>query len=128
MRSLAYMNWFSHMLLEIARAAKDSSIELHMSIFVTSLSKPGAVPSIPNCDIFIERPPIQRLLHDFISSAGSEKGRSEIPSIKSGGDLAVCAAGPEAMTREVNNTIARLTVSGGMQVGKVACHTELYSL
>lgn len=128
------MNWFSPMLLEIARTAKGSSVDLHMSIFVTCLCNPEAVPNIPNCDVTIERPAVHRLLHDFVSSAGapefggSEKGKSKAPSIGSGGDLAVCAAGPEAMTREAKNAIARLTMSQRMQLGKVACHTELYSL
>ena len=122
------------MLLEIARTAKGSSIDLHMSIFVTCLCNPEAVPNIPNCDVTIERPTVHRLLHDFVSSAGapefggSEKGKSKAPSIGSGGDLAVCAAGPEAMTREAKNAIARLTMSQRMQLGKVSCHTELYSL
>lgn len=120
------------MLIEIARAAKSSSIDLHISVFVTCLCNPEAVPDIPNCDVTVERPTVHRLLDDFVTSAGSpEFGESEKGKSKAtcgDGSLAVCAAGPEAMTREAKNAIARTTMSRGMQLGRVACHTELYSL
>jgi len=131
-KSYACMNWFSPMLIEIARAAKGSSIDLHISIYVTCLCNPEAVPNIPNCDVSVERPTVHRLLNDFVSSAGrpefEESGKGKSKGIGGEGGLAVCVAGPEAMTRETKNGVARLTMSRGMELGRVACHTELYSL
>ena len=45
-----------------------------------------------------------------------------------GGGLEVCAAGPESLIREAKNAVARIAVAKGMQLGRVKCHTELYSV
>lgn len=45
-----------------------------------------------------------------------------------GGGLAVLAAGPAAMMCELKNAVARLAMMHGHHLGRVACHTELYSL
>ena len=46
----------------------------------------------------------------------------------SSGGLAVLAAGPAAMICELKNAVARLAMMHAHHLGRVACHTELYSL
>lgn len=55
--------------------------------------------------------------------------REKFPSVHGGGGLAVCASGPQSMTREAANAVARIQMSGrGSQLGGVGLHTENFSL
>ena len=45
-----------------------------------------------------------------------------------GGGVAVCAAGPESMTREAQNAVARLGLTRGIELGGIGLHTELFAL
>lgn len=46
-------------------AARSSTLDLHISIYVTCLCNPEAVPPIPNCDVTIVRPSVTRVLKDL---------------------------------------------------------------
>ncbi|KAG2139837.1 iron reductase [Suillus bovinus] len=135
-RSFGQIEWFAPMLIDIATAASNSTIDLHISIFVTYLCNPEAVPHIPNSIIALSRPSVQDLLKDFISlSSLSEKEYliktscdESQKSLHSGGGVAVCASGPESLTRDVQNAVARLGLKMSMDVGGVALHTERFTL
>ena len=127
------------MLMEIASAAAGSSVDLHISVFVTCLCNPEAVPPIPNSMVTVEKPSIQTLLKELITPpAAREDAESAVVAAESmkadlrwageGGGVAVCASGPERMTREAQNAVAKLSVSHGMRMGGIALHTELFSL
>ncbi|KAG1762575.1 iron reductase [Suillus occidentalis] len=135
-RSFGQIQWFAPMLTDIATAASNSSIDLHISIFVTCLCDPEAVPHIPNSIVTLSRPSIKDLLKDFISLSPSSEMADSVEirfdrSEKShglGGGVAVCASGPESLTREAQNAVARLGLTSSMDVGGIALHTELFTL
>lgn len=45
-----------------------------------------------------------------------------------GGGIGICASGPESLTREAANAVARLGLRKGKQVGGVGLHTELFAM
>lgn len=58
--------------MEIARkvASSDRSstpLTLHISVYVTCLCNPEAVPLIPNCDVTILRPNVHHILNDLVT-------------------------------------------------------------
>ncbi|OJA14768.1 hypothetical protein AZE42_13444 [Rhizopogon vesiculosus] len=122
------------MLMDIAMAASNSSIDLHISIFVTCLCDPEAVPAVPNSIVTISRPSVHVLLTDFISVPSEMEVSIETRSDESqewkhsGGGIAVCASGPESLTREVQNVVARVGLTKSIDVSGIALHTELFSL
>lgn len=160
------IEWFAPALMDIANMAALSSksanpIELHISIYVTCLCNPEAIPPIPNCDVTIIRPSVYRILADIttpprLSSTDKSEPGEELPPIsvekrqststepdsevgdslgsrlswiENGGGLAVCASGPESLTGEASNAVARLQISGrGLQIGKIAFHSEVFTL
>ncbi|KAH9169184.1 iron reductase [Lactarius sanguifluus] len=131
-RSFGCINWFAPMLMDIANAAADSSLDLHISIFVTCLCDPEAVPPIPNSITTLVRPDVHRLLGRVLSSPpadGDVEGESggSVQKATRGG-VGVCASGPESLTRESANAVARLTPSHAKRVGGIAFHTEVFSL
>ncbi|KAH9041888.1 iron reductase [Lactarius deliciosus] len=131
-RSFGCINWFAPMLMDIANAAADSSLDLHISIFVTCLCDPEAVPPIPNSITTLVRPDVHRLLAHVLSpplADGDVEGESgsSVQRATRGG-VGVCASGPESLTRESANAVARLTPSHAKRVGGIALHTEVFSL
>lgn len=128
--------------MDIANTAAGTSLELHVSIFVTCLCNPEAVPPIPNSVVTIERPSVHGLLTDLVTSpdsrmssldveSGAEKETSTSVQLKwvgLGGGVGVCASGPESLTREAQNAVARMGMSRGMELGGIALHTELFAL
>ncbi|KAG1897195.1 uncharacterized protein F5891DRAFT_1049613 [Suillus fuscotomentosus] len=124
------------MLIDIATAASNSTIDLHISIFVTCLCNPEAVPHIPNLIVTLSRPSVQDLLKDLISLSPSSEKEDSIETqceesqtlMGSGGGVAVCASGPDSLTRDSQNAVARLGLTVGMDVGGIALHTELFTL
>ena len=135
--------WFAPMLTDIATTAVRSSIDLHISIFVTCLCNPEAVPLIPNCDITMTKPSIYGLLQDLTgplshpsSRTGSvEEDGKDCRSVgqrteMSGhaGGVAVCASGPASLTTEAQNAVARLGIVRGIELGGVAIHVEQFTL
>ncbi|KAI0312563.1 hypothetical protein OF83DRAFT_1145534 [Amylostereum chailletii] len=155
------VDWFAPMLAEIAHAAAapGSGLDLHVSIFVTCLCNPEALPPIPNSVVSIERPSVAALLKEMITPppprAPSREGEGEafgadakggvervveveagagagleagLGWVGEGGGVAVCASGPESMTREAHNAVARLGVRHSRRMGGIALHTEVFSL
>ena len=45
-----------------------------------------------------------------------------------GGGVAVCVSGPEALTREAHNAVARVGMTKGLELGGITLHTEVFSL
>ncbi|TFK37211.1 hypothetical protein BDQ12DRAFT_685512 [Crucibulum laeve] len=196
-RSFGSIDWFSPFLMDIATVAATSAgssmpLDLHISIYVTCLCKPEAIPPIPNCDVTIVRPSVYEVLKDLVTPPASltappaprtpqasvtEKPRTpavpeiqyvpssspapsseddeededlkqqhqpagdienptlglsasgKLPWVGFGGGLAVCASGPESLTREAANAVARLQLGGqGLKIGGVGLHTEVYSV
>ncbi|KAF9553360.1 hypothetical protein CPC08DRAFT_697815 [Agrocybe pediades] len=93
-RSFGSIDWFAPALMDIANAATLSSvsstpIEVHISIYVTCLCNPEAIPQIPNCDVSMIRPSIYRVLLDLTappeqpSSSAPSPARSNLEATKS---------------------------------------------
>jgi len=153
------LEWLAPALGEMARCAalSDSSpvpVSLHISVYVTCLCDPEAVPQIPNCDVTMIRPDVYRILDDLM--AGREDGTMESASVtvdgtmenvsvtvdgtmenasvttddpkalpRMGGGVAVCASGPASLIRETSNAVARL---GLARRGSLDVHTEVFAL
>ncbi|KAF9523693.1 iron reductase [Crepidotus variabilis] len=71
-RSFGQIDWFSNALIDIAKVAASSSrspmpLDLHISVFVTCLCNPEAIPPIPNSDVTIFRPSVRNILLDLIT-------------------------------------------------------------
>jgi len=61
--------------------------------------------------------------------SASPSAKSKLPWIGQGGGVAVCASGPESLTREASNAVARMQTSAkGRALGEVGLHTEVFSL
>ena len=132
------------MLMDIAKTAFGTSLDLHISVFVTCICDPEAIPHIPNSDITIIRPSIHDLLDDLLALPKSESPEPSTPDIEDtpaksscgsklgwvglGGGVAVCASGPESLIREAHNAVARIGLTRGVELGDVALHTEVFSL
>jgi ferric-chelate reductase len=125
------------MLMDIAEAAADeSSLDLHISIFVTCLCDPAAVPAIPNSIVTTTRPDVHQLLARMLSPGlveedvedESKREADAAEQVVCQGGVGVCASGPEGMTREAANAVARLRPVHGKRVGGIALHTEVFSL
>lgn len=129
-RSFGHILWFSSMLTAIANAAAQSTLDLHISIFVTCLCDPEAVPVIPNCDVKLERPSAYSLLCEVTAnSPGSslESGKGNTSPVHGGG-VAVCASGPESLTKETQNAVAKLGVAKAIELGGISVHVESFML
>jgi len=71
-KSFGLIDWFTPALMEIARTAASSArsstpLSLHISVYVTCLCNPEAVPPIPNCDVTILRPDVHHILNDLVT-------------------------------------------------------------
>lgn len=67
-RSYAGIRWFSSILIPIANVVAESTdLDLHISIYVTCLCNPAAVPAIPNSDVLLlgQRPGTGKILQDL---------------------------------------------------------------
>lgn len=136
----ASIEWFSSLLSDVVSAVEDTSLDIHVSIFVTCLCHPEDVPSIPNSDVTILRPSISKLLQELVTPPSSmpsfevEDGSlntSAMPRLNwigLGGGIAVCAAGPESLTRETSNAVARMGMIRGVELGGIGLHTELFAI
>ncbi|KAI0295169.1 iron reductase [Multifurca ochricompacta] len=121
-RSFGNIDWFAPMLMDIANTAAESSLDLHISIFVTCLCDPEAVPPLPNSIVTIIRPNVEQLLSQVLRVKMMWRmgtGR---------GGVGVCASGPESLTRETANAVAILAPVHARRVGGIALHTEVFSL
>ena len=132
------------MLIDIANMALGTSLDLHVSIFVTCICDPEAIPDIPNSDITLVRPSVHDLLDDLLTPPESKFPKSSTPDIEDtpaksscgsklgwvglGGGVAVCASGPESLAREAQNAVARIGFTRGVELGGIALHTEVFSI
>lgn len=118
------------MLTELANAVAGTSLDLHITIFVTCLCDPDAVATIPNSDIVLLRPVVGKLLRQFVTppSTGEITEQLKLAWVGLGGGVAVCAAGPESLTTETRNAAAKLTLTRGTELGGVGLHTETYTM
>lgn len=67
-RSYGGIHWFASLLVPIANlVAESKDLDLHISIYVTCLCNPEAVPTIPNSDVLMlgQRPGTGRILADL---------------------------------------------------------------
>jgi ferric-chelate reductase len=124
-----YIQWVAPMLIDIAAAVASSpSLDLHVSIFVTCLCDPGAVPPIPNSVVTMERPPAHQLLNAIITppADGVVDG---LGWVGPGGGLGICASGPSGLTREMANAVGKLSLTRRAdEIGGIAVHTETFVL
>lgn len=128
-RSFGHIHWVAPMLMDIATVvAGCPSLDLHVSIFVTCLCNPEAVPSIPNSVVTMERPSARQLLNDIITPPADDAAGG-LRWVGLGGGLGICASGPGELTREVANAVAKLSLGRGVQeVGSLGLHTETFVL
>jgi len=156
-RSFGAIRWFASFLNTIARqAAACQGLDLHMTIYVTCLCNPDAVAEIPNCDVLVARPRVGEVIKrvvdgspdpanqaeegDLVIEKTADKGEEMSEESEScethtpgpaaaGGGLAVCASGPQDLTREAANAVAALSASRkGRELGSIALHTEVYAI
>ncbi|KAF8636062.1 hypothetical protein AX17_003827 [Amanita inopinata Kibby_2008] len=154
-RSYGSIHWFSTFLKTIATHAMTcANLDFHMTVYVTCLCVPDAVPDIPNCDVLLARPTLTEIVHrtvdntpDPVTRAEEGEGdlhpvetcekeatmkqvkQTEVPTMVGSGGFAVCASGPEKLTREAANAVAGLMASRrGRQLGRIGLHTELYAV
>jgi len=131
-RSFGCIDWFAPVLMDLANAASGTSLDLHISIFVTCLCNPEAVPAFPNSIVTLERPVVRDILHKLITPPGVGSGEGPEQTLHwagVGGGVGVCASGPDSLTTEVSNVIARMGLPGwGGDIGSVGLHTEVFSL
>ncbi|KIY64942.1 iron reductase [Cylindrobasidium torrendii FP15055 ss-10] len=140
-RSFGSIEWFSRMLQEIASVADASvTLDLHVAVYVTCLCNPEAVPRIPNSDVVVGRPAVGKTLMELITPPTGERevgahvdpegeadATSKLPWIGLGGGVGVVACGPESLTREATNAVARLSITRGVELGGIDLHTEEFS-
>ncbi|KAI0270454.1 iron reductase [Gloeopeniophorella convolvens] len=131
-RSFGCIEWFAPMLMDIAHTAAGSSLDLHISIFVTCLCNPEAVPPIPNSEVTIVRPDVHQILAQMLSSPAEDdvedEGKASGGRLAVPGGVAVCASGPESLAREAANAVAKLAPTHARHIGGIALHTEVFSL
>ena len=149
------IRWFGSLLNTIARqAAACPDLDLHITIYVTCLCDPDAVPQTPNCDVLLARPKIGEVIKRVVygtpdpakqveegdltmQSDCCEKMTEESESCgthtlgpaAAGSGLAVCASGSQELTREAANVMAALSASKkGRELRSIAFHTEVYAI
>ncbi|KZT05108.1 iron reductase [Laetiporus sulphureus 93-53] len=130
--------WFYLMLTEIVEVTDGTSLDLHISIFITRPCKLETSVTIPKADITVSRPSVGSLMRDFLYNANNAKdiedvsasshSQAESGSIGSGGGVAICAAGPDSLMVETRNAAAMLSVSRGIALGWIGLHTESFAL
>jgi ferric-chelate reductase len=134
--------------MDIATTAMESSLHLHISVYVTCLCDPEAVPTIPNMDVIVDRPHVTAILKDFILSSSASPRLSTTSDVEScdekivepmedlmsssggnSGGIAVCASGPCSLTRETQHAVAKMSATEvGVKAGGIALHTEMFVL
>jgi len=121
--------------MDIAEAAANSSLRLHISIFATCDCKAVTMPPIPNSVITSTgtRPDVYQILARMVSPTMVEddaydESKASAERVIFQGGVEVCASGPESLTREATNAVARLAPAHGTRVGRITLHTEVFSL
>ena len=117
------------MIMDIVDAVANSSLHLHISLFVTCQCED--LPPIPNTTITGTRPNVHQLLARVISPTSGEddmEGEGGREGVIHQGGVGVCASGPEGLIREAANAVAKLAPTHGTRVGGIGLHTEVFSL
>ncbi|KAK0450521.1 iron reductase [Desarmillaria tabescens] len=130
-RSFGSIDWFAPMLMDITNVAgrPGSTLDVHVSIYVTCLCNPDAVPSIPNSDVIFERPGFGKVLGDLVTPPPpDDEEEKKLSWVGLGGGVGVCVCGPESLIREASNAVARLGMTRSGELGGVGLHTELFSM
>ena len=115
-------------------AAEESSLDLHISIFVTCQCGTPELPAIPYSTVTTTRPDMYKLLARIVSPwveddiEDESKGKADDERVVCQGGVGVCVSGPESLTREAANAVARLGPVHGRRVGGISLHTEVFSL
>ncbi|KAJ3860273.1 iron reductase [Lentinula novae-zelandiae] len=150
LRSYGGINWFTSVIMPIADlVAECPDLDLHVSIYVTCLCNPEAVPPIPNSDVLMlaQRPDTSKILLDLTTPplkkadfprkifardpeacAVLAEASAKLQWVGLGGGVAVCASGPGSLTREASNAVAKLSLTRGVELGGVGLHTEVFSV
>jgi len=63
---IASIEWFAPMLIGIAKTAVGTSLDPHISTFVTCLCNREAVPRIPNSDVTMVQPSVHSLFNNLL--------------------------------------------------------------
>ncbi|KAF8913656.1 hypothetical protein CPB85DRAFT_1375526 [Mucidula mucida] len=143
-RSFGCIEWFAPMLAEIAAVADASTtLDVHVVVYVTCLCNPEAVPRIANSDVIVGRPAVREALEGLVTPPVGKKvtgadvdvdedeesamEESKLGWVGLGGGVGVVASGPESLTREASNAVARLSMARGRELGGVALHTEMFT-
>ena len=118
------------MLMDLANAvsSSDTSLDLHISIYVTCLCDPEAVPPIPNSEVSVYRPSVGKVLQELVTPPADPEADAKLAWVGLGGGVAVCASGPETLLRETQNAVARLGLRRGAELGGIGLHTELFAM
>ncbi|KAF8060247.1 hypothetical protein FPV67DRAFT_1588099 [Lyophyllum atratum] len=135
-RSFGSIKWFAPLLraLALAASAPGSMVALRMTVYVTCMCSPEEV-GIPGLEVRVGgRPEMGRLVRgmaglclDDDDVGGKSVGGSEEELCGCGclgGRLAVCASGPEGLTREAANAVAGCKARGR----EVGLHTEVFAV
>lgn len=126
-RSYGNIRWFASMLSDIAAFAHDGGVDLHISVFVTCLCDPEAVPDVPNMNVIVEKPSVQRMIGVLVRPQDEERGEKQT-KVLTGGGLGIAVSGPASLTREATNAVACLSLADRLCIGKVGVHTELFAI
>ena len=123
---------------DLANAASNSSIDLHISIFITNPNLVGEepeLPNLPNCDTYTLRPRMYNILAELITpptpeseSIAAESSSGKLKWIGLGGGVGVSAAGPNSLIRDVKNAVATFALTAGTKLGGVELHTESFAI
>jgi ferric-chelate reductase len=112
------------MLSQLAHAVQGSSLILRVQCFVTCLCDPRGLPTIPNSSVSLDKPSLATILAPLISPTDEEKQMFRLGC----GGVGVAASGPERLTSEAQNAVARIGPKRARDVGGVEIHTEMYCI
>ncbi|KAH9926638.1 iron reductase [Epithele typhae] len=77
-RSYGAVGWFAPRLAELAHACAGSSVDLHVSVYVTAACAAEGVPFVRNMEIVaVERPGVMRLLREFVAGPMGRHGAGQ---------------------------------------------------
>ena len=124
------------MLIGIANTAVGTSLDLHISMFVTCLCNREAVPRIPNSDVTMVQLSVHSLFNNLLVPPSVSVDMEEYAGwklyqspklnwIRLGG-VAVCV--PEMLMREAHNAVVRIGMRKGVGLHGIVLHKELFSL
>ncbi|KAJ3795542.1 iron reductase [Lentinula aff. detonsa] len=116
LRSYGGISWFTSLLIPIANVvAECPDLDLHVSIYVTCLCNPEAVPAIPNSDVLMlaQRPDTSKILLDLTTAPRMKKGQCCCAGGSDGEDVkctcgSACAGSDDDMNKTVKSSASSL--------------------